>query len=763
MFAQMPVLIDEPREGVAVAQLLDAPQHQAIGSSIEQAMRILKRTLEREIKKNKISSISSWQDAKLSQKSFQVQPAILRRSRRYPVGKKVNLPVRYVELVDQRDQLFLMLPEFSEILFVPEKKLFSTMLSETVRSQTSTLSPQEIQRIWPVRSQLRWVRLRLAQPPSAESIGLPKVLTSVAEPLDLRRSVTLVEGSRDHVVESLTQSLIRPASCLVTGESGVGKTTMIVAAARNIRDIQRGKKPNPVSGIVEDKKQRRKHPQFWLSSAGRLIAGMRYLGQWQQRLEELIAQLADLQGVLIIENLLDLVSVGGSEPRDSMGAFLIPYLRSGSLVMISEATPAELDACRRLLPELVDLIPRVDVKPMEPEHEVQLIRTRLENGLQSTDIKFDAALPDTLSRLCRQFQRQQVAPGPSMRFVEELLGKRRKQAIEQHWDANWLLSFFSTRTGLPLDLIDDSFPLSRSEVSQVLAHEVIGQDTACKRVASVVTRIKAAVQDPKRPFGCLLLCGPTGVGKTQMAKSLANYLFGSSAEVLDKGTPMTRLDMSEYSGLNAGFRFLNAADGNPANWIQQIRSRPLSVLLLDEIEKASPEVFDVLLSVLDEGRLTDRFGKVTSFQNSVILMTSNIGAQRSTAAGFGGEKSVDYLSEVRHAFKPEFFNRLDDVIAFSPLTSQAIREITEKELRELSGREGLFRYGRKLTWSEDLVTFLARVGFQSDLGARPLQQAIESQVVAPLSTWIVKNDPPEGIGLQLDWEAEAKILRVTET
>ncbi len=750
MFVSMPVIVAQPASGVAVAQLLNGLSHQAAGVSVEQALRVLKRNLVREIKKRRISSLPTWEEATLTVKSFSVQPAIVHKERRYPVGPRISFPVRYVELRDAREQNYCMLPDFGEILFIPEPDLLRTMLTETVRSLTSTLTPQQLQRLWPPpNSEVRWIRLTLAEPSEFKATVVPKVLSQVAEPLTEHRNLALPSGARSDVISSLTAAIPK-GSCLVVGDVGVGKSTLIAIAAKELqiaKRIELKKKKDPSLKVTWNR-------MFWNSSGGRLIAGMQYLGQWQQRLEAVVAELADIEGVLVIDNLLDLVSVGGTEPRDSLAAFLIPYIRSGSLRLVSEATPSELDACRRLLPGLIDALPLVHVKPMQVEHETELLRITLQNRLQSTDITYDPELPAQLSRLCRQFQRHSAPPGPAMRIVDELTGRRRLVGAEKQWTVPWMLNQFSKKTGLPPSIIDDAVPLRKEDVARALSSDVIGQDQACLEVAGVVTRTKSAVQDPKRPFGCLLLCGPTGVGKTQLAKSLAKYLFGASGEKV----PLVRLDMSEYSGGSAGYRFLNDASGNSAAWIQQIRSKPLSVLLLDEIEKASGEVFDILLSVLDEGRLTDRLGRVTSFRNSVILMTSNLGARTGSSLGFGDDNRVDYRSAVRKSFRPEFYNRLDAVIAFSSLGREVIHQITEKELSDLCHREGIERYGRKLSWTRGLVEHLAKVGFESSLGARPLQRCIETDVVAPLSKWLVDHARADDRALELDWSEESRLV-----
>lgn len=753
MFAKLPVLIDQVAPGVTVAQLLDAQSYQGLGVSAEQALNQLHKQLHRELKRRRVSQLTTWQSASLHRKKFDVQPAIIFKERRYPAGPMVQLPVRYVELMDQREQLFCLLPDFGEFLYIAERELLTTLLSEAVHSITATLSPQDILELWPAAAdELRWLRVNLPPPSSRTRLRQPRILSTVAEPLQGGKNLTMVAGARDDSLRQIREALIR-GSCLVVGETGVGKTTLISHVARELHLARR----------TEIKQQRRKLmdsqpalPMFWLSSAGRLIAGMRYLGQWQQRLESLIAELANLDGVLAIENLLDLVSVGGREPRDSLAAFLIPYLRSGSLRLVSEANPTELDACRRLLPALVEALPVVRVAPLPVESEQELLRLTLNNHMQSSDTTFEPAIAACISRLCRQFQRHSAAPGPGMRFVQELLGRPGHPQQPKLWSASWILQQFSRRTGLPLALLDDAVPLDKKQVVDALSQHVIGQQQACEQAAHIVTRIKTALQDPRRPFGCLLLCGPTGVGKTQLAKSLSQYLFGATKD----SNSLIRLDMSEYVGGSAGWRFLHDAHGHSAYWIQQIRSRPLSVVLLDEIEKASPEVFDILLSVLDEGRLTDRLGRVTSFRNSVIIMTSNLGVRSSSSLGFADDRAIDYVSEVKRAFRPEFFNRLDGVIPFFPLSHEVARLIVVKELTELNQREGLQRYGRSLGWTERLLQHLVRTGFHPNLGARPLQRTIEAEVVAPLSKWLVEQGSQLNSALRLDWEEKNRLLVV---
>ena len=235
MFVRVPVLIDQPNPRVAVARLLDEPNYQAIAATVEQAMRSLKRTVVREIKRLRVSSLHTWASGELRQKTFSIQPALFHKDRRYPAGPRVNLPVRYVELVDPRDEHFVMLPDFGDVLYVPEKKLLKTILAETVRSRTATLKPQEIQRLWPSEeSELRWTRLTLASPKRYNAQKFVRILTSVAEPVS-RRNLALAGGSREREL-GLIRLQIPKGSCLLVGESGVGKSTLIGAVAREIEN-----------------------------------------------------------------------------------------------------------------------------------------------------------------------------------------------------------------------------------------------------------------------------------------------------------------------------------------------------------------------------------------------------------------------------------------------------------------------------------------------------------------------------------------------
>jgi ATP-dependent Clp protease ATP-binding subunit ClpC len=312
---------------------------------------------------------------------------------------------------------------------------------------------------------------------------------------------------------------------------------------------------------------------------------------------------------------------------------------------------------------------------------------------------------------------------------------------------------FVRQTGLPELFLRDEVPLARDEVVAAFARQVIGQDEAVQAAANLVMTFKAGMNDPNRPVGVLLFCGPTGVGKTELARALARYFFGSGEQV-DR---LVRLDMSEYAGPSAAQRLIAQPDGRPSDFIQKLRQQPFTVVLFDEIEKADAEVFDVLLGVFDEGRLTDRYGRLTTFRSAILVMTSNLGAGKQSPFGFGEGPAVRYEGEALAFFRPEFFNRIDAVVTFQPLGPETIRTITRKELAEVTAREGVTRLGLRLEWSEALVEHLAKEGFDARYGARPLQRTLETLVVTPLARHLLDNPGLRDTALHVGLDAAGQV------
>lgn len=342
----------------------------------------------------------------------------------------------------------------------------------------------------------------------------------------------------------------------------------------------------------------------------------------------------------------------------------------------------------------------------------------------------------------------QEFPGAAAEFLVSLFDHARRDHQKTIGQAD-LLRLFVRRTGLPEWLLRDDQPLVPSQVLGALRKRIIGQDSACECAAHLITVFKAGLNDTARPLGVLLLAGPTGVGKTELAKTLARYLFGHGPG--DAGDPLIRLDMSEYATPGAAHHLLSTADGEPSDFIKRVRQQPFCVLLFDEIEKAAPEVFDVLLGVLDEGRLTDTFGRLTNFRSAIVLMTSNIGAGRTEPFGMARQATAPYESEVMSFFRPEFFNRIDRVVTFDPLSQESLHAIVEKELGEIASREGLVKRRITVSWSPALVEQVIQVGFDRRYGARPMQRVIEQQIVMPLAKWHIRKRVRAGSHLRIDY------------
>jgi ATP-dependent Clp protease ATP-binding subunit ClpC len=691
-----------------------------------------------------------------------VRPEYRTEQRIYPSDHPVAIRVPCVTGVQASGQRLASLPLLGIRFTFHEPETLKGLVQRYALQKLEGLTPQELARHLPPRQvELADVVARVPKKETAESAAVaPWTLGRVAEPLGERavRKQFARAWERDAEVALLVRKLHREkANVLLLGEPGVGKTTLLVEAVGEVekRLAEEAKKEE------EPSRPRR----FWQTSAGRIIAGMRYLGQWEERVESLIAELGELEGVLCVDRLLDLVRTGGLSATDSIAAFLLPYLTRGELRLVAEASPSELDACRRLLPGLADVFQVLPVEPFDPAKALAVLDRQIDTSKANLRVAVVPGVSDRVVQLYRRFVPYSVFPGQATAFTRDLLERGGREKWPEVTPAH-AVTHFMARTGLPELFLRDEITLGREAVLDWFRHQVIDQPDACAASTNVVLTFKAGLNDPTRPLGVLLFCGPTGVGKTEMAQALARYFFGagtpemlSSWAVGPTAKRLIRLDMSEYAGFDAVERLVGPPHGEPSELIRKVRQQPFTVLLFDEIEKASPDVFDVLLGMFDEGRLTDRFGRVTNFRSALIVMTSNLGADRQAAFGFDANARPSYRDEALAFFRPEFFNRLDAVVTFHSLGAETIRAITRKELAAIAAREGLTRLGVAVRWTDRLVEHLARVGFDARYGARPLQRAIEREVVAPLSKWLLERPALSGGHLEGDWTDGRVVFR----
>jgi ATP-dependent Clp protease ATP-binding subunit ClpB len=314
-----------------------------------------------------------------------------------------------------------------------------------------------------------------------------------------------------------------------------------------------------------------------------------------------------------------------------------------------------------------------------------------------------------------------------------------------------IATIVSRWTGIPVERMVQGEKQRLLLMEEKLAEKVVGQDEAISSVSRAIRRSRAGVQDPNRPLGSFLFLGPTGVGKTELTKTLAEFLFDSKSN-------MIRLDMSEYMEKHSVSKLIGAPPGyvgyeEGGALTEAVRRHPYSVVLFDEIEKAHNDVFNVLLQVLDDGRLTDGHGKVVDFKNTIIVLTSNLGAEyliqlSPEAEEIPGVMKNQVLSTVKSTFRPEFLNRLDDLIIFKPLRKTNIAKIAEIQLKDLGKRLADHKIG--ITWTEDLINWLVEIGYDPIYGARPLKRGIQRQVQDLLATKILDGSVAEGQHILID-------------
>ena len=747
---RLPVLIWKDHSGHFTAALVEFNQA-GIGATAAAALQQLKEYLAWLYDAHPWRAEPDFLDAKLVNYVVTVRPEYRVDERIYPCDETLSLRVSCVHGRQDSGILICALPIFGIRFYYYDSQNLRSLVVAYVQEGLKGMTPQQLSRYLPPNeTALDEIVINISRADQKRQyVPELKHLREVADPLGdpgVRKQFSRAWERESEVSDLVRRLTSEKANVVLIGDSGSGKSAVLVDA---VRLIERRAKPGDEDNEGGSSNQHR----FWLTSGARLIAGMQYLGQWEERCEQVIDELSDISGALCVENLLDLVRSGGQGPRDSIASFLIPYLQRAEVRVIAEATASELDACRRLLPGFADLFQVIKLSPMSREKALAVLDRIVTNARLNLGVEAAPAVVELVYRLFSRFFPYHAFPGKTVGFLNGLIERASMERIGEV-TAERVVRAFTRLTGFPELFLSDSLLLEESEVVESFASQVIGQPAACDAAARLVMTFKAGLNDPARPIGVLLFCGPTGVGKTELAKAISRFFFGHG----ERSDRMIRLDMSEYAGYAAAERFIGDPRGQPSDLIKRVRQQPFVVLLLDEIEKAAPEIFDLLLGVFDEGRLTDQYGRTTTFRSAVIIMTSNLGADKVESVGFDKQASPSCSKEAMSFFRPEFFNRIDAIVPFDALDREKIIAITRKELTEIAGREGLSRSGVRLSWSERLVSHLARTGFDARYGARPLQRTLETAVVTPLARHLIENPNLRDVEIGIDLDDEGQIL-----
>jgi ATP-dependent Clp protease ATP-binding subunit ClpC len=623
---------------------------------------------------------------------------------------------------------------------------------------------------------------------------------------------------REKEIERVSQILSRRKknNPILIGEPGVGKSA--IAEGLALRIVQR-----KVSRVLFNKRV------VTLDLAS-LVAGTKYRGQFEERMKAVMNELEKSTDVILfIDEIHTIVGAGGASGSLDASNMFKPALARGEIQCIGATT---LDEYRQYIEKdgaLDRRFQKVMIEPATPDETIEILNRIKEkyedhHGVTYTDEAINACVALTSRYITDRFLPDKAIDaldeaGSRVHLtnihvpeniidienkIEEIKLEKNKVVKSQKYEeaaklrdteknlleeldrakAEWenetktkrytvtednVAEVVSMMTGIPLQRVGQTDSVKLLNMYETVGQKIIGQDEAIKKLTKAIQRTRAGLKDPKKPIGSFIFLGPTGVGKTELAKELARFMFDSDDSLI-------QIDMSEYMEKFAVSRLVGAPPGyvgyeEGGQLTEKVRRKPYAVILLDEIEKAHPDVFNILLQVLDEGQLTDSLGRKVDFRNTIIIMTSNIGARQlkdfGQGVGFSTSAKVNQVdshsrgvieSALKRAFAPEFLNRVDDVVVFNSLGKEEIFKIIDIELKSLFGRVHNLGYEVKLT--DKAKDFIAEKGFDSAFGARPLKRAIQKYLEDPIAEEILKGEIHDGDILEIDYDKEGDVIVV---